>query len=73
MTTLLKVIAGIWLAIGAWTLWRSIGALGRVNEAIQPVGSRLVGEHVLSAVLVFIVPGFVALALAGSLSARRLS
>lgn len=73
MPTLLKVIGGIWFVMGMWILWRTVAALSRVNEAIQPTGSPLVSEQVQSTVLVFVLPGLAALVLGGLISGRRVS
>jgi len=73
MVTLLKLIGGIWFGLGLWILWRNIAALSRFREAVQPVGSPLVSGQVLSTVLVFVVPGLLALALGVWFSSRRLT
>ncbi len=71
MATLLKIIGGIWFGLGLWILWRNIQTLSRLNEAVRPVGSPLISQQVLSAVLVFVLPGLLALALGGWFSLRR--
>ncbi len=73
MVTLLKIIGAIWFGLGLWILWRNIAALSRFREAVQPVGSPLITQQVLSTVLVFVVPGLLALALGVWLSSRRLT
>lgn len=73
MVTLLKLIGAAWLALGLWILWRTIAALSRAREAIQPTGSPLVSGQVLSVVAVFILPGLLALVLGAWLSSRQLS
>ncbi len=71
MATLLKIIGGIWFGPGLWILWRNIAALSGVREAIRPVGSPLISGQVLSTVLLFVLPGLLALALGGWFSSRR--
>ena len=71
MATLLKIIGGIWFGLGLWILWRNIQTLSRLNEAVRPVGSPLISQQVLSTVLVFVLPGLLALALGGWFSSRR--
>lgn len=71
MATLLKIIGGLWFGLGLWILWRSIQALSRVDEAVRPVGSPLISQQVFSTVLVFVLPGLLALALGGWFSSRR--
>ncbi len=73
MVTLLKIIGAIWFGLGLWILWRNIAALSRFQEAVQPVGSPLITQQVLSTVLVFVVPGLLALALGVWFSSRRLT
>lgn len=73
MTMLLRIIGGVWLALGAWVLWRNIEALSGVTAAVQPVGSSLVTNSVVSTLLVFVGPGLAALLLAGALSGKRAS
>ena len=71
MVTLLKLIGGIWFGLGLWILWRIIAALSRFREAVQPVGSPLVSGQVFSTLLVFVVPGLLALLVGVWLSSRR--
>lgn len=59
--------------MGMWILWRTVAALSRVREAIQPTGSLLVTEQVQSTVLVFVLPGFVVWVLGGLFSGKRVS
>ena len=73
MLTVLKVIGWVWLGVGALVLWHTIAALSRVREVIQPTGSEVVTQQVLSTVLIFVLPAAVVLALGWFLSARHTS
>lgn len=73
MLPLLKVVGWVWLGFGALVLWRSVGALTRVREAIQPTGSEVVTGRVLSTVLIFVLPAALVLALGWLLSSRHAS
>ncbi len=73
MAALLKIIGAIWFGLGLWILWRNIAALSRFREAVQPTGSPLVSGQVFSTLLVFIVPGLLALLLGVWFSSRRLT
>lgn len=73
MLTLLKVIGWVWLGFGALVLWRTVGALTGVREAIQPTGSEVVTGQVLSTALIFVLPAAAVLALGWFLSARHMT
>lgn len=71
MATLLKLWGLIWLGAGLWILWRTVGSLSGLVEAVQPVGSRVVSQQVVSTALIFVVPGLLAVGLGVALSPRR--
>ncbi len=71
MATPAKLIGAIWCGLGLWILWRNIAALSRFGEAVQPVGSPLVSGQVFSTLLVFVVPGLLALLVGVWFSSRR--
>ncbi len=73
MATLVKLVGAIWCGLGLWILWRNIAVLSRFRQAVQPAGSPLVSGQVFSTLLVFVVPGLLALLLGVWFSSRRLT
>ncbi len=71
MLTLLKLIGWLWMGVGAVVLYQDIAALSRVREAIQPGGSAAVTGQVVSAVLIFVLPAALVLALGWFISGRQ--